>query len=246
MKRRTRIFLGLGLLLAIAAMARFFPLADWVLSFIRWVRSLGLLGVAVYAAVYVIGTVSLVSGTALTLGAGFLYGPVFGTLLVSPASVAGATISFVLARHFARGWVEKRIAKYPRFSAIDRAVGRQGFKMVLLMRLDPIFLPFAVLNYALGLTSVKLRDYVVSSWIGMLPASILYVYVGSLAANAADLLRHGTESAGYWSKILFWAGLAASGILVALLTRIAGRALRRELQEEEEEPGPVRAGERIG
>jgi uncharacterized membrane protein YdjX (TVP38/TMEM64 family) len=116
---------------------------------------------------------------------------------------------------------------------MDRAIARSGFKIVLLMRLDPVFLPFAVLNYALGLSRVRLRDYVFASWIGMLPATTLYVYLGSSVKNIADLLQGKLPSTGFWPQFLFWGGLVAAGILVYILTRIAHQALRAEMEPEQ-------------
>ena len=100
-------------------------------------------------------------------------------------SVAAATLAFVLGRTVARGWIARRIAGSPRFAAVDEAIGENGFRIVLLLRLSPLF-PFNLLNYALGLTRLSLRDYVVASALGMLPGTILYVYLGSLVTSASE------------------------------------------------------------
>jgi uncharacterized membrane protein YdjX (TVP38/TMEM64 family) len=208
------------------------PLRHWIGLFLAWVRSLGPAGAVVYALVYVAGTVLLIPGTALTAGAGLIYGPIIGTLIVSPASVLGATLAFLIGRHSARGWVEMKLSAYPKFAAIDRAVGGNGFKVVLLLRLDPVFIPFALLNYALALTKVRLRDYVLASWLGMLPASILYVYLGSAAHSIGDVLEGKLPGAGMWGHLLFWGGLGAVLLLVFLLGRIARKALHEQLESE--------------
>jgi uncharacterized membrane protein YdjX (TVP38/TMEM64 family) len=207
----------------------FFPVGRWVETFLGWVRGLGALGGLIYGLVYVAGTVFLVPGTALTAGAGLLYGTLIGVLIVSPASVAGATIAFLVARYFARGWVEAKIAKYPKFAAIDRAVESSGFRVILLLRLQPVFLPFAVLNYALGLTRVRLRDYVLGSWLGMLPATTLYVYLGSAIHNVSDLVQGRLPDTGMAGRILFWAGLLSLGLLVLLLGKLARKILSNEI-----------------
>lgn len=223
--------LGLAVLVALGVAMWEAPARQWSLSFIQYVRNLGWVGFLLYALTYIAGTVLLFPGTLLTVGSGFLYGPVWGTLLVSPASVAGATFAFLLARSFARGWVAGKVQKYPRFAAIDRAVGRHSFKAVLLLRLQPLNLPFDVLNYALGLTSVKLRDYVLASWLGMLPATILYVYAGSVVRDLATLLQGGFSNVTSWQKLLFWGGLGVTGVLVVFLTKLARRALDEEVNE---------------
>jgi uncharacterized membrane protein YdjX (TVP38/TMEM64 family) len=230
---KARILLGLALLVALGVAAWFAPAREWSIAFIRYVQNLGFIGFLLYAMAYVVGTVLLFPGTLLTVGSGFLYGPVWGTVLVSPASVAGATIAFILSRSFARDWIAAKVQKYPRFAAIDRAVGRHSFKAVLLLRLQPINLPFALLNYALGLTSVKLRDYVLASWLGMLPATILYVYAGSVVRDLASVFRGGFSQGASWQRLLFWGGLVATAALVVFLTRLARRALEEEMHKNE-------------
>jgi hypothetical protein len=141
-----------------------------------------------------------------------------------------ATASFLIARYFARDWVERKLRAYPKFAAIDRAVEKQGFKIVLLTRLQPV-LPFVLLNYGLGLTRVRLRDYVIASWIGMMPATILYVYLGSALHNVSDLFSGGAAKHSPAGLALFWGGLAAGALLLWLLTRTAKRALQQEFNQ---------------
>lgn len=226
---KTRTLLGLAFLIALGVAMWIAPTRQWSLDFIQYVRSLGWIGFSLYALAYVAGTVLLFPGTLLTVGSGFLYGPVWGTVLVSPASVTRATIAFVLSRTFARNWVTEKVQKSPRFAAIDRAVGRHSFKTVLLLRLQPVNLPFAILNYALGLTSVKLRDYILASWLGMLPATILYVYAGSVVRDLTIVFRGGFSTS--WQRLLFWGGPIATATLVVFLTRLARRALEEKMNE---------------
>jgi uncharacterized membrane protein YdjX (TVP38/TMEM64 family) len=229
---RFRIAVLIGVIAFVALAAWLLPLKHWIGLFFAWVRSLGIAGALVYALAYVSGTVLLIPGTALTAGAGLLYGPVLGTLIVSPASVLGATLSFLIGRHFARDWVEMKLSAYAKFASLDQAVGRSGFKVVLLLRLQPVFIPFALLNYALGLTRVRLRDYVLASWLGMLPATILYVYLGSAVHSIGDLLDRKFPEAGMGGHLPFWGGLGAVLLLVLLLGRIARKALHEQLEPE--------------
>jgi uncharacterized membrane protein YdjX (TVP38/TMEM64 family) len=233
---KTRILLGLALLVALGVAMWRAPTREWSLTFVQYVRNLGWVGFVFYAFAYVVGTVLLFPGTLLTIGSGFLYGPVWGTILVSPASVVGATIAFILSRSFAREWVAEKVRKYPRFAAIDRAVGKHSFKTVLLLRLQPLNLPFDVLNYALGLTSVRLRDYVLASWLGMLPATILYVYAGSVVRDFAMALRGGFTVLTTWQRLFVWGSLLATAGLVVFLTRLARRALEVELDKSQVTP----------
>ena len=206
------------------------PAKQWIESFIAWIRALGAPGALLYGVVYAAGAIAMLPGSALTAGAGLVYGTLIGVLIVSPASVAAATGSFLIARYLARDWVERKLHAYPKFAAIDRAVENQGFKVVLLLRLQPI-LPFVLLNYGLGLTRVRLRDYVIASWIGMMPATILYVYLGSALHNVSDLFSGGVAKHSAAGLALFWGGLAAGALLLWLLTRMAKRALQQELNQ---------------
>jgi uncharacterized membrane protein YdjX (TVP38/TMEM64 family) len=203
------------------------PFLQWMVDFIQWAKGKGPTGGVVYALFYIAGTALFFPGLPLTLGAGFLYGAVIGTLVVSPASVAGASLAFLIARYFARDWVTRRLKKYPQAAAIDRAIEKNGFKAVVLLRLQPV-LPFNILNYALGLTSIRLRDYMLASWIGMFPATVLYVYLGSVMNDISDLLR-GRPNTGVAGRFLLWGGLAAIVVLVWWLGRIAKKALRDEM-----------------
>lgn len=236
MKRRiaVRIVAVAAILAIIILVVLKLPAKAWLESFIGWIRSLGVPGAFLYGVVYAAGAIAMVPGSALTAGAGLVYGTVIGVLIVSPASIAGATGSFLIARYFARDWVERKLRAYPRFAAIDRAVEKQGFKVVLLIRLQPI-VPFVLLNYGLGLTRVRLRDYVIASWIGMLPATILYVYLGSALHNVSDLFSGGATRHGPAALAIFWGGLAAGALLLWLLTRMAKRALQQELNQHREE-----------
>jgi len=212
----------------VLAAAYLLPLGQWALSLVEWVRSAGATGVAAYFLVYVSAVVLLLPGSVLTLGAGFVYGPLYGTMFVSPASVLGATLAFLLGRSVARNWIAARVARNPKFAAIDEAVGRDGFKIVLLLRLSPVF-PFSLLNYALGLTRVRLRDYVLASFLGMLPGTFLYVYLGSLITNTAQLVSGQRTQGGMAQQLFFWGGLAATVLVTVLITRTARRALDNAL-----------------
>ena len=234
MSKKIKIVAALAILLLLGVLVHFFPVATWISQFVEWVRTLGFWGALLYFLVYVLGTVLFVPGTALTLGSGLLFGVLWGTILVSLASVSGATLAFLIARYFGREWTLKRLERYPKFKIMDRAIGESGFKLVLLMRLQPVFLPFAILNYALGLTRVRLRDYILASWIGMLPATTLYVYIGTSLKSVSDLVQGKVQTGDRWHLLLFWGGLALSAVFVVLITKIAKRALQSQLGPENE------------
>lgn len=190
-----------------------------------WISRLGPWAPWVFILIYVVACVFLVPGSALTLAAGALFGIVRGSLIVSVAATLGATAAFLVGRHFARRWVEERLQNYPRFAAVELAVAREGWKVVLLTRLSPVF-PFTLLNYAFGLTRVSLRDYIVASWVGMLPGTVLYVYLGTVTGAVVDAAGGGTSSIAPARWALLGIGLAATLAVTLLITRLARRALQ--------------------
>ena len=226
MKRstKTRLLALAALAIAMGLCAVLLPLKEYLQRFLEWAGDLGPWGPVLLAAAYVPACVLFVPGSVLTVGAGLAFGVVTGTVAVSAGSVAGASLAFILGRTLARGWVEGMIAGNAKFRAIDRAVARQGFKIVLLTRLSPIF-PFNLLNYAFGLTRVSFRDYVLASWIGMLPGTVLYVYLGSLLTNLAEIFSEKGVKGGAGEQALFYVGLAIAALLTVYVTRIARKAL---------------------
>ena len=222
-----------ALVIGVAGLVALFtllPVASWLVTVVEWIRDQGPAGTALFAVAYVAAAVLLLPGSVLTIGAGFAYGPLWGLMLISPVSVLAATTAFLLGRTIARDWITRRLGQDPRLAAIDAAVGQSGFKIVLLLRLSPLF-PFNVLNYTLGLTRVRLRDFVLGSWIGMLPGTVLYVYIGSLVTSASELASDTHPSAGVEGRVLLVVGLVATLAVVVLVTRIARKALKHALDQ---------------
>ena len=197
-------------------------------TMLGWVDGLGPLGPTIFIIVYILACVLFVPGSVLTLGAGAVFGVVLGFVYVSIGSVLGATVAFLAGRYLARDMVAAKIEGNVKFAAIDKAVGREGWKIVGLTRLSPIF-PFILLNYAYGLTRVSLRDYFFASWIGMIPGTIMYVYIGSLAKDLATLGGERTRSAGEWVLYIF--GLLATIIVSVYVTKVARRAMQEHVGE---------------
>ncbi|MGE0862942.1 MAG: TVP38/TMEM64 family protein [Vicinamibacterales bacterium] len=203
------------------------PVAQWTIALADRLRSMGWAGIALFIAIYVVAEVALLPGSLFTLAAGFAYGPVGGLLVASPASVLAATVAFLLGRTVLRDWIRTRMHRYPKARALDTAIGRNSFKLILLLRLSPV-IPFNVLNYALGLTEAKVGRYVVASFVGMLPGTWLYVYLGSLATTAAELTAAG-QAESPQKLILTGVGLLSTVLVVVLVTRAAQRALDEQL-----------------
>ncbi|MFN8628406.1 MAG: TVP38/TMEM64 family protein [Candidatus Binatia bacterium] len=220
-----RLLVATAVLCALVVVTKGLRVPEYLLVLVGWVRNAGWVGVGVFMLVYVAATVGFIPGTILTLGAGFAYGVVAGTAIVWIAANVGAVLAFVLGRTLARNWVAARIATNPRFAAIDRAVGREGLKIVFLVRLSPVF-PFNLLNYAFGLTRVSLRDYLLGSLVGMLPGTILYVYLGSLITNLSTVAA-GHQTGGRARQIVYFAGLVATVLVTVYVTKLSRRALSR-------------------
>jgi uncharacterized membrane protein YdjX (TVP38/TMEM64 family) len=227
--RLVAIILLTGLAIAILI---FLPVRNLLYEFLEWIRAIGPWGPLLLGMVYIVATVLFVPGFILTLGAGLLFGVVVGTMTVSLASTLGASAAFLLGRTIARPWIQRKIAYRPKFQALDEAVKRQGFKIVLFVRLSPAF-PFNLVNYAFGLTQVSLHDYVLASWIGMFPATVMYNYVGSTLKSLADLAAGKIES-GPGQKILFGIGLAATIVVTLFVTRLSRKALEQAVPIQQE------------
>jgi uncharacterized membrane protein YdjX (TVP38/TMEM64 family) len=229
MRGSRRLWVTLGAAGAVVAALVLLPVNAWLLALIEWIRGAGLVGAALYVGAYVAATVVLAPASVLTLGAGFAYGPVYGTLLVTLAANLGALAAFLLGRTALRERVSQRVAGNPRFAAVDAAVGARGFRVVLLLRLSPV-IPFNLLNYTLGLTRVRTRDYALATLLGMVPGTLLYVYLGSLVTSAAQLTSGQRPDPGPYGRILFWGGLAATVLATVVITRVARRALDEALR----------------
>lgn len=218
-----RVLLGLAAVAALAVAGR--KAGGLIPAFSAWVDGLGEWGPVAFVVGYAIAAVAFVPGSLLTLAAGAIFGLGKGTALVLIAATLGASAAFLVSRYLARDLVERRLAGNPRFAAIDRAIGTQGRKIVLLLRLSPVF-PFNLLNYALGLTRVRFADYFVAS-IGMLPGTLLYVYYGKVAGDVARLAGGAPVERGpeYYGVLAL--GLLATVVVTTLVTRTARRALEQ-------------------
>jgi len=217
------------LVTALLAAAKYCNMQELLTDSLQWIENAGPAGPIVFFILYVVATVFMLPGSILTLGAGFVFGVVKGSILVSLSSTAGATAAFAVGRTIARERVERRIESNETFRAMDRAVGREGWKIVSLMRLSPIF-PFNLLNYAFSLTRISLKQYILASWAGMIPGTILYVYIGSLAGSLAELGRGRTghvRTPAEWA--MYAIGLVATAAITIFITRIARHALKQRM-----------------
>ena len=201
------------------------PVKDWLIQALEWTEGLGFWAPVFVVGFYIVACVLFLPGSLLTLGAGVLFGVVVGTITVSIGSTVGACAAFLVGRTIARDWIASKVARNEKFGAIDRAVGAQGLKIVLLTRLSPVF-PFNLLNYAFGLTKIPFWQYALGSWVGMLPATVMYVYFGAGLRSLAELSTGQVET-GRAGQIFFLAGLVATVVVTIFVTRLARNALRQ-------------------
>ncbi|MGZ8921276.1 MAG: TVP38/TMEM64 family protein [Limisphaerales bacterium] len=180
--------------------------------------------------IYIVACLTFFPGFILTMGAGILFGVPRGTFYVSIGATLGAACAFLISRYLARRWVIKRFARSTRFRAIDDAVANEGWKIVGLIRLSPVF-PFIPMNFVFGLTKIPFWQFFFATWVGILPVCTLFVYLGTLLGDIAAL---GTQpiAAGKTKWIVSGIGIGTTLIVSLFITRIARKALAARLPDE--------------
>lgn len=220
---RTRIVIAVLVLVAFVVAVRLLPVAEWMTQFQTWVRGIGPIGYVVYALAYAVCCVFLIPALALTLGAGAIFGFAAGSIVVLAGAILGATLAFILARTVLRERVERMTQDNAKFRALDRAITAEGTKILWLVRLSG-FPPFTWVNYAFGLTGVRLVPYVLITALGIIPGTLAFTWAG--AAGAAALTGTGNRIALIATAI----GAIAVAVFVG---RIALKAIRKAGVENE-------------
>ena len=195
------------------------PWAEWLPVWLDWVHGAGAAGIVGFGVMYALMITFGLPASPLSLAAGFLWGPVGGAAIVVPSATVGATGAFLLGRWLLRDAVQQKVAEQPKFEAVNRAIDQGAFQTVALTRLSPL-LPFNLLNYAFGLTRVSVPTYVVATFLGIAPGTLLFCYVGAGLTAITD-----PADTGAGGRALFWVGLVATFGVVTLVTRSAKRQL---------------------
>jgi uncharacterized membrane protein YdjX (TVP38/TMEM64 family) len=222
-----RLAVLIAMVVALFLASKFLPVQHWLRTFNDWVGQMGLAGIFIFIGVYAVATVLLAPGAILTIGAGFAFGLWKGFLAVSAGATLGASLAFLVARFIARDKIQTIAQRNDKFRRIDTAIGKQGPKLIFLLRLSPV-IPFNLSNYFYGLTGVRFWPYVLASWIGMMPGTFLYVYIGTAgkaavaAAAGGEAVKHGWQ---YWTFLSI--GLTATVIVTIWVTKIARDALKK-------------------
>lgn len=221
-----------GLLLmaaALAAAGHFFPVADWVSAVQQKIMHLGVWSAIFYPLLYACCNVLLLPGGLLSVGGGFFFGLWWGFFIVLVGNISGAAISFFISRWLGRRWLRRRLMRSPTLVALEPAVEREGWKIILLSQLHPLF-PTSLLNYLYGLTTIRFRTCILWVAIGQAPGLFLYAYVGTLGQLGLNLFRGRTHPhmIEYW---IWSGGLILAAIIVAALGRISLRLLQQAQRE---------------
>ncbi len=215
---------AVAILLAVAILMRSLPVdrgLDWIEGA---VGGLGFAAPLVFGAVYALAVVLLVPGSALTLAAGALFGPVWGLVAASLGSTMGASAAFLVARLAGRDRFAQMLERHPRFRAVDSAISDGGWKVVAMLRLTPV-VPFSISNYLFGLTAIRFVPYVLASWLFMLPGGFMYVYFGHVGREglaAASGAGAGTGALAWTMRLV---ALVATVAVIVYVTSRARRAL---------------------
>jgi len=210
-------------------------------AFLDWTEDNIVAGTFAFAGVYVVCTVLFIPGSLLTLGAGYVFsravgqgwGILLGTLSVWVGATIGACLAFLLGRFVLRDAAMAWYEKFRIMRAVDRAVARQGLKVVTLLRLSPV-VPFSPLNYVLGLTSVSFRDYALATTWGIVPGTLAFVFIGSTVSSVGDP-GDGSGGSGGAKVAVYIVGALATLAAVVLISRYAKKALNEALAEDDDD-----------
>jgi uncharacterized membrane protein YdjX (TVP38/TMEM64 family) len=214
-------------ILALVLLVAFVPPDSGYAGFAEWSANHPLAAALAFSVLVVLAMVIMLPVSIQAMAAGFLFGLGEGFVIMYLAGLVGFTAAFLVGRFLARPWVAHLASRRPEFARIDLAMHERGLAVVVLARLSQV-LPYNLLNYFLGLTAVKLKDYVTGSAIGMVPGILLFVFVGTTATDITAILRGEVDDVG---SNLWIAGIGLLLLAAALLliTRTARRALKLRL-----------------
>jgi uncharacterized membrane protein YdjX (TVP38/TMEM64 family) len=205
--------------IALTALAFFLPLRDWTDVFEDKIESMDLAaGLLTFGIVYVVATLLLVPGWIFPLAAGAIFGLGWGAVVTVASIAASSAAAFLISRYVLRGPMERLARRHRLFKAFDQAVGKEGWRIVALLRLSPI-LSFGTKSYFFGLTCVELVGYMVGTLVGTLPGVALKVWLG---AAGRDVVSRGGPT--QWAMLGL--GIAATIAVSVVLTRMTRTRLK--------------------
>lgn len=217
-QRVWRALTAIILLVAFACVVWWVNKTGLLKSALLWIKSLGPWASIAFVALYVAAVIVCLPAIILTIGGGFIFGMAKGSFLVLLAATIAGNLTFIIARHFARDWVSRKLEGHPKFRAIDDAVAREGWKIVALIRLAPF--PYSFTSYGFGLTRLPLWEYFLANF-ALVPTTLMYVYLGTIARDLTEKI-----ATPPWMK---WTIGVALVITVFYVTRFAKRALAQKV-----------------
>lgn len=212
-----------GGLIVLSVALSFLPIGEWVKSFTTWIEDLGVAGAFIFIGVYALAALLFLPGAIFTIAAGLVYGIVAGTAVAITGATLGAGLAFLAGRYLFRDRIKKVAGKNKKFGAIDEAIGQQGWKIVGLLRLSPL-IPFNVSNYFYGVTAIGFWPYLLASFVGMLPGTLLYAYLGAIGQAG---LSGGSKSYSPLQWTFLGIGLLATIAVTIFVSRVAKNALKK-------------------
>ena len=223
---RWRIVIGIVLLLALVGVLFYFKGKFHVVnvvSFLEWLEGLGAWAPFLFILIDMLAVVLVLPGVILTLGAGFMFGILRGSLYVLIGTTIGATIAFLIARYLFGEKATGFFLGHSKLKLVNDEFKRAGWKFVLLTRLVPFF-PFKLSNYLFGLMQISLQDFILGVFFGIMPFTITNVYIGSLAADLATIgSRTASRSKMEWT--IYGIGVIIAIVAVIYITLMARKAL---------------------
>ena len=209
----------------------YFDIDDQLIELLQWLESRGWQASLLFILIMAAAIVVLAPGVIFTMGAGFVFGVVKGTLLVVAGTVLGATIAFLIARYLIGERPSRWLMSHVKPENLGEIMKKEGWRMIMYTRLVPLF-PFKLSNYFFGLTPVRLRDFVLGNFLGIIPLTVNNVYLGSIASDLATMGAMDTERTPVqWA--LYGMGFVLAVIALIGLTRMARRALAQKIDSEE-------------
>ena len=221
LKNNAKLIVAVGVLCAVTVAAIFLPLTQWVNAFAEWIRTLGSVGALLFVAAFIVAALISLPASVFAAAAGLIYGFGGGAAVALTGAICASTIGFLLARHVFRERVEGFARTHNKFAAMDRALGEQGWKIVGLLRLSPV-MPLGLSTYLFGVTSIEFLPYALTSAVGVIPGTLMYVYLGAVGRIGISGAKH-QRTPLEWG--LMFAGLVATVAVTLLVGRIAKNAL---------------------
>ncbi len=234
--RRSGVIKGVSIALIVVALLviiRALPVDRAIDLLKSRVDGLGVWGPLALGAAYVVAALAFFPGSALTLTAGAVFGLAWGTVTVSLASTTAAALAFLIARYLARDKVTKQAQRYPKFKAIDGAIGAGGWKIIAMLRLSPA-MPFSLGNYLFGLTAIRFWPYVLASWLFMLPGTFMFVYLGHIGTEGLRSAAGAERGRAPAEWALLGVGLLATVAVSVYVARLSRKALGEQTRIEEQ------------